>query len=344
MSDPVLLREKVYLNAILKNISDSLLLIGLDGTVLLINDSAQKALNIRAETLLNQKFWTHFPDDAFGFSMRESLTFGISHKVLYHKDNEISTSFIYEGPKSMHALLILFKDTREKSRLQEAACRKEQLMELGASAAIVSHEIKNPLGAMRGYASLLSRDLRSMPELQEMADLIIEGTKGLERVVSQILQFSKPQRVEIKTIDIANLLRQFGKFLKMDLAFPPNVCLNLHVPRDPLLVPVDPELLKSALLNLSLNAIQAMPVGGILSIALIKIETTYQIAISDTGVGMEEEELKTLFSPFFTTKPEGNGIGLVETKKIVQAHLGTIDVRSRPQLGTTFTLTLPLKR
>jgi signal transduction histidine kinase len=122
------------------------------------------------------------------------------------------------------------------------------------------------------------------------------------------------------------------------------VRLAMHIPDAPLLAPIDTEALKSALLNLIFNAFHAMPNGGILTLSLLKMETSYQIAVTDTGVGIEEEHLKNLFAPFFTTKQMGNGLGLVEAQKIVQAHFGAIDVRSRIGKGTTFTITLPLKR
>ena len=120
--------------------------------------------------------------------------------------------------------------------------------------------------------------------------------------------------------------------------------MALHIPDSPILAPIDPDALKSALLNLIFNAFQAMPLGGVLTISLLKMETSCQIAVSDTGIGMDEEQQARLFSPFYTTKQKGNGLGLVETGKIIQAHFGSIDVRSQPKQGTTFTLTLPLKR
>ncbi|HEY4255321.1 MAG TPA: ATP-binding protein, partial [Chlamydiales bacterium] len=123
-----------------------------------------------------------------------------------------------------------------------------------------------------------------------------------------------------------------------------NVKLLLHIPNEPIFVPVDPESLKSALLNLVINSWQAMPKGGTISLSLMKFNTTCQIVLTDTGIGIPEEILEQLFSPLFTTKQAGNGLGLVETKKIVEAHGGTIDVRSRLGMGTTFTITLGLQR
>jgi signal transduction histidine kinase len=333
-----------YLNNILKNISDAIVFVNLDGTVTIFNDAAQKLLKLKAEGVLFKKFWEVFQDELFGFSMREALKFGISHRLLYRKEMEISTTFVYEGPKLYHGMILVLRDISEKQKLQLISNRNDRMKELGEIAATVAHEIRNPLGGIRGYASLLHRDLEGEEHLQEMASYIIEGTKSLEKIVSAILHYSKPVQVQPQTLDLGLLLKQIGKFIKVDPAFPTNVKLALHIPDAPLLAPIDPEALKGAMLNLIFNAFQAMPEGGVLTIALMKMETTCQIGVTDTGVGMEEEQLKSLFSPFFTTKQKGNGLGLVETQKIVQAHFGAIDVRSQVGKGTTFTLTLPLKR
>jgi len=333
-----------YLNNILKNISDAIIFIDLEGTVTIFNDSAQKLLKIKGEEILFKKFWTLFADDLFGFSMREALKFGISHKLLYQKEMEISTTFVYEGPKLYHGMILVLRDISEKQKLQLIANRNDRMKELGEIAATVAHEIRNPLGGIRGYASLLYRDLKEQQNLQEMAGFIIEGTKSLEKVVSAVLHYSKPLEIQPQTLDIGNYLKKIGKFVKVDAAFPTNVKLALHIPDSPLLAPFDPEALKSALLNLIFNAFQAMPLGGTLTISLLKVETSCQISISDTGVGIDEEQIQNLFSPFYTTKKKGNGLGLVETQKIIQAHFGSIDVRSQPRVGTTFTITIPLKR
>ncbi|MGB7978769.1 MAG: ATP-binding protein [Chlamydiales bacterium] len=334
----------VWLRRILREISDGIFFIHLDGTIALCNEAAQLLLKIKPEQIQLKKYWEVFQDELFGFSMREALKFGISHQHLYQKELEISTSFVYEGPKSSHGMILIVRDIGEKQRLQLIANRNDRMKDLGQMAATVAHEIRNPLGGIRGYASLLYRDLRESCHLQEMAGFIIEGTKSLEKIVSAVLHYAKPVEIELQTLDLGSFLKQVGKFIKVDPSFPAHVKLALHIPDAPLLAPFDPQALKSALLNLIFNAFQAMPLGGSLTVSLLKIDSSCQIAIADTGLGMGEDQLERLFSPFYTTKKGGNGLGLVETQKIVQAHRGTLDVRSQPRKGTTFTITLPLKR
>lgn len=337
-----------FLNNVLKHISESILFLDLEGTVAIMNESAGKLLGLDPEKVLFKKFWDLLPDDYFGFSMKEALKFGIPHKLIYKsyppKELEIGASFVYEGPKPYHGLIVLFRDVSEKQKLQQIANRNSRMKELGEMAATVAHEIRNPLGGIRGYASLLYRDLKDQKNLQEMAGLIIEGTKSLERLVTTVLHYSRPIQIAPQSIEVGQFLKQLVKFIKVDPASPQNIKWSLHIPDSPLLAPADPEALKSALLNLIFNAFQAMPEGGVLTLSLLKIDSCYQITISDTGIGMGEELLAKLFSPFFTTKEKGNGLGLVEAQKIVQAHHGSIEVRSILNKGTTFTLTFPLKR
>ncbi len=327
---------------------DGFFFFDLEGRLLRANISAAKLFSLEWEKVQNQHFWEIFPDDHFGFSMKEALKFGISHKLLYKsfppKEIEIATLFTYEGARSQHGLFLFCRDVTEKQKLQQTIHRNQRLIELGQMTATIAHEIRNPLGGIRGYASLLYRDLAAQKNLQEMASLIIEGTQSLEKLVSTVLQYSRPVQISFRPTEIGQFLKQVIKFVKTDPACPLHVKWSLHIPDEPLLAPIDPDALKSALLNLIFNAFQAMPQGGVMTLSLLKMDSCYQIAISDTGMGMGEEQLKRLFSPFFTTKEQGNGLGLVETQKIVQAHHGSIDVRSIVNKGTTFTLNFPLKR
>jgi PAS domain S-box-containing protein len=339
-----------FLTNILQNISDAIVFVDLNGTIAIANEAAQKIVQKKGEALLFKRYWDLFPDEMLGFSLREALRYGISHQLLYKtlpqtgRELEISTSFLFEGPKSQHGLIILLRDITERQKMQQAAARSDRMKELGSMAAKVAHEIRNPLGGIRGFATLLHRDLSGLPHLQEMAGQVIEGTKSLERLVTTVLQYARPVQIVLQTADLGQFLKQLAKFVRIDPAFPPTVKLLLHVPNEPLLVPFDQEGLKSALLNLIFNGLQAMGQGGTLTLSVLQLDLTCQISIVDTGVGMNEEQLQSLFSPFFTTKSNGNGLGLVETQKIIQAHGGAIDVRSLPGRGTTFTLTLPLKR
>lgn len=333
---------------VLQHVQEGVLFIRVDGQLSILNPVAKKILNIPSNQILPVPIEHILSDALFGFSLKETLKFGISHKVLYRnilsQEIEIYSRFLCEGPSHTHGLLIILKDLTEKAKMQQALHRNERMQRLGEMVSSTTHEIRNSLGGIRGYASLLYRDLMNHPSLQDMAHFIIEGTKALEKLVTKILQYARPIQVTIQSHEIGSFLRQFVKWVKVDPGCPENIEWNLHIPQESIVAPIDLHALRAALLNLIFNSFHAMPRGGTLTISLMKVQGCYQIAISDTGIGMDEEQLKKIFSPFFTTKQGGNGLGLVEVQKVIQAHYGAIDVRSIPQKGTTFTLTLPLKR
>lgn len=347
--------EKVslYLGTLLKNISQGILFINRDKVITIYNVSAQKILKIEEEKLLFKSYEYSFTDDHFGFSIQNSLMYGLSRKTSYmtlinHKKEkvevEISANYVHDADPEHQGLVLMLQDITEKQQLQLIASRNERLKELGEITASVAHEIKNPIGGIRGYATLLYRDLEKYPEMQEMAEQIIEGTKSLERLVTTILQFSRPVQICLKSVDLVELIRKLCKHIKVDPACPDHVQVQTHLFQESLIAPVDADALYAALLNLVMNGYQSMPNGGVITISMIKRDLFCVITISDTGSGIAEKDRDKIFSPFFTTKSKGNGLGLSETQKIIQAHGGRIDFHSRPLQGTTFNITLPLKR
>lgn len=341
-----------YLNNILKNISQGILYIDLDGIVTTYNNAAIEILELEEKKVLFTSFWENFKDDFFGFSMKNALQFGLCQKITYinnitskeTKSIEVCTSFVYDCPKSYQGIILLLNDVTKIQKLKILANRNERLKELGQMAASVAHEIKNPLGEIRGYASLLSKSLEENNHLKDMASYIINGTKVLERIVNNVLEYAKPIIINPISLDISLILKELIKSIKVDPSFSDKVKINLHLPESSLLIPADKEAIKSAILNLILNAYQAMDENGFLNISVIKNNNLCLISISDTGEGIEEKDLENIFSPFFTTKQNRNGLGLSEANKIIQAHFGHIEVRSQLHQGTTFTISLPIKR
>lgn len=340
-----------YLNNILKNISDGILYIDLDGIVTTYNKAAIEIFNLEENKVLFKSFWDNFSDDFFGFSMKTALEFGLCQKITYitidekeKKSIEVCTSFVYDCPKSYQGIIILLKDVTKLQKLKVLASRNDRLKELGQMAASVAHEIKNPLGGIRGYASLLFKDLSDSKHLQEMTQNIIDGTKALERIVNNVLEYARPIYLDPVSLDITQVIKELIKSIKIDPSFSSDVKINLNLPESSFFIPADKELIKSALLNIILNAYQAMNERGTLDISVIKNNNLCLISITDSGVGIAQEDLENIFSPFFTTKINGNGLGLSETNKIIQAHFGNIELRSIVNQGTTFTISLPIKR
>ena len=321
---------------ILEHSTQGILFLNEKGVITHFNPLAAQFLNSEDPTTLT------LSDDFFGFSLKEALRFGLIRKVfyrtIYERDLEISTIKYNPG-------LILFLRDCTKHETDRKNSQREALMkELGELAATAAHEIRNALGGIRGYAMLLHRDLEQLPEQQKMADILLEGVRSLEALAISILHFSRPVSLQIQSVELGAFLKQIGSFVRIDPAFPKNISLEIHIPKEAILAPIDSNSLRSSLLNLIQNSHQAMPRGGILTISLLRQNQHALITISDTGIGISEEDQRLLFSPFFTTKQKGTGLGLVEARKVIRAHGGLLEMRSQPEKGTSVTITLPLRR
>lgn len=353
-----------YLNSILSNLSQGIVFIDLNGLVTTYNRTAEAILGVEMENALFNQFWENFPDDMFGFSLREVLSTGKSPQTslatyLRHdgvsKELETTTTFVInnneDAQDAVHSpileltqgLIILIRDVTDLRRLQTLANRNDRLKELGEMAAMVAHEIRNPLGGIKGFASLLKRDLADRPDQQQMAGYIVEGTDNLNRLVTNVLNYSRPVQAEFETVNLVSLVQDVLQHVAVDNSLDNKIRIATNTEEKTLLAPADPQLIKSALLNLIVNAIQAMPGGGDLTVGIKREEGKAVLTILDTGVGISKENLEKIFSPFFTTKPDGNGFGLAEVYKVIQAHGGTIEVDSTVGKGTTFTIKIPLK-
>ncbi len=353
-----------YLKKILSNMSQGLLFINLAGIITTCNKAIEAILGVQSIEILFCRFDECFKDDLFGFSMKEALAkrkvpeirvteldtegpnpriIEIEARLLLRNESEASSERWDESLDLAQGLILLLRDITSERQLKRVADRNDRLKELGEMAAMVAHEIRNPLGGIKGFASLLQRDLRTQPELQKLASHIVEGTESLNKLVTNVLNYSRPVQLQTEAVDLIDQLHQLCASIQMDSALSKGVKVFVQCDVDTLYLAVDPQLLQGALLNLIMNAVQAMPAGGTITLSAMTRNQEAIIRVTDTGTGIAPENLEKIFSPFFTTKPEGNGFGLPEVHKVVQAHAGTIEVHSQLGLGTTFTIKLPIK-
>jgi signal transduction histidine kinase len=198
----------------------------------------------------------------------------------------------------------------------------------------MAHEIRNPLGGIELYASMLAKDLHELPASLQLVTKISSGVKRLEALVSQVLQFSREISPQIQTADLAAIVDQSLEFAA-DRIGPEMVC-RCSGPR-PMPVRVDPLLMGQAILNLTINAIEAVGEAGAIEIAWFPLEDgKCRLSIKDSGPGIPPAVLDRIFNPFFTTKESGTGLGLAIVHRIIEAHDGTITVSNAPQGGAIF--------
>ncbi len=242
--------------------------------------------------------------------------------------------------------------TIENSRVYERMKERDRLAALGEMAAGLAHEIRNPLGAIKGAAQfLVGPDGKTVAsaEIPEFLSIIVEEVNRLNRVVSQFLDYARPYKGEPAEIDLNDVVKKTVQLLETQPSGETSridVRLYDNLPR----VRGDAEQLRQVFLNLGLNALQAMESGGLLTVATLRRSARRRgesgsyvdVRFTDTGPGIEREVLKNLFIPVFTTKEKGTGLGLPISQRIVTQHGGTIDVRSEVGKGTTFTDSLPI--
>ncbi len=211
---------------------------------------------------------------------------------------------------------------------------------LGAMIASVSHEIKNPLGIIRSTADLLEKKVRRYDPDNRLASVIREESDRLNRVVTEFLDFARPQVLRRQPLEMGKLLEKNLAFLEPEIA-KQQVVVEKFFPPSPVLLSGDYDLLYRGVLNILINALQAMPGGGTLSLSLRNSPREVEVEVRDFGPGLTPEALEKAFDPFFTTKEKGTGLGLAIVKNTIEAHKGTIELENPPGGGTAVRIRLP---
>jgi signal transduction histidine kinase len=224
--------------------------------------------------------------------------------------------------------------------IEDQLRRADRLSALGELSAGMAHEIRNPLGSIRGTAEILRDGVAADDPKLEFADILIREVDRLNKVLEDFLRFAKPAPVEQGRFssnqvvdDVLELTRQQASRNSVE------VQVDLD---DDIEVPGQGEQIKQALLNLVLNALQAMPDGGLLKVSTRIFANELHVQVSDNGPGIAQDDRDRIFNPFVTTRETGTGLGLAITQRIVQGHDGHIMLQSAPEQGATFILCLPL--
>jgi two-component system, NtrC family, sensor histidine kinase HydH len=239
--------------------------------------------------------------------------------------------------------VIMERKAQEQKRLVDKLHQSERMASLGEMIASVSHEIKNPLGIIRSTADLLEKKVIQIEPQNQLASIISEEADRLNRIVTEFLDFARPQIPRMDEIRIETILEKNLNFLSPELVRRGITIQKDFIPGSQT-IPVDQDQIYRAFLNILLNAIQAMSEGGKIEIKVRYISREVIVEIKDSGAGLSEEERVKAFQPFFTTKEKGSGLGLAIVKNIIEAHQGTIQMVNSESGGTAVVITLPRKK
>jgi two-component system sensor histidine kinase HydH len=249
------------------------------------------------------------------------------------------TGIMTEEGEAVGTMLILH-DLTEIKRLQATLQKQEKLAAIGNLAAGVAHEVRNPLSSIKGYATYFASLFEEGSERKKAAEVMTAEVERLNRVISELLEIARPSDIKPRATDIPFLLSSSLRLVQQE-AEAAGVRIMTEIAEGIAPFVLDPDRITQALLNLYINAIQAMPDGGQLTISARETVAGLELAVSDRGRGIPGDEADKIFDPYFTTKKTGTGLGLAVVQKVVEAHGGTIRVNSKPDRGTCFTITLP---
>ena len=366
-AEAALQSSETLFHSVWQNSMTGLRLVNENGVIVAVNDAFCRLVGMEAQALEGQPFTVIYAASENREKMlelhRESFLGRtprrrLERQYVLHNGNtvtlEIIDSFIeiHERPLLM---LSLFRDVTMQRQLEEQLRQSQKMEAIGQLAGGVAHDFNNILTVIQGHAALLMA--ANLPETSgKSAQQIVQASERAAGLTRQLLTFSRRQLIQPKRLDmnrvIGNMTNMLGRLLGEDVALQLNYC------QSPPMVEADASMLEQVLLNLVVNARDAMPKGGQLAIriAVVDVDTTYGggqsesragrfvcLGVTDTGIGIAPENLHRIFEPFFTTKEigKGTGLGLATVYGIVKQHQGWIEVDSQVNKGTTFRIYFP---
>jgi two-component system sensor histidine kinase HydH len=343
-----LAKVQAFSDQVVENLPMGLVATDENGKVAAFNQTAEAILGDSSQTVLGEKAAGALPPELWQLTERMVTKRTIVEEELDCQTTRgtglplrISAAGLHGEDNTFLGYVFIFRDLMEVRRLQQEVERTKRLASLGSLAAGVAHEIRNPLSSVKGFATYF-RDKQDNPQDRDTATTMIQEVERLDRVIGQLLEFARPSTLRIKPVRIADLIQHSLKLIDGD-ARAKEIEIKSEVPANLPDVPIDADRMSQVLLNLYLNSLQAMDAQGILEVKVTRDETRKltTIIVADNGGGIDPADQEHIFDPYFTTKPDGTGLGLAIVHKIIDAHHGTVKVRSKPGLGTTITLILP---
>ncbi len=347
------------LNQMLDTLRDGVLMFTADRRAVMVSDAVEHFLNKPESEMVGRKLEEIFdPETALGravlqgFGNREQVS---GEPVTMEDGRQVRLSLdpINEGREQGRDVgtLVTLRDTESAAQLSQELEVSRRLAAIGRLTAGVGHEVKNPINAMVVHLELLKGKLarlegESLEGAQRHVTILAGEMQRLDRVVQALADFTRPMELKLQEHDLRSVVASVIELTGFEMS-ENGVIVGAEMPQEPVMVRLDAELVRQALLNLLLNGMQAMPDGGVLRVLVRREKYFGVIDVVDEGVGIAPDVLPRIFELYFTTKAKGSGIGLAMTYRILQMHGGAMDVRSETDpaaadRGTTFSVRLPV--
>lgn len=322
--------KKRLLSSIIDSIDIAVVFFDREGVIRLINKAAEYLFGIKSDEIVGKK--------ELPIRIEDELIYPFNSKKPFYAITSFSQVLDSEG-NSIGAVFIC-KDISRIKELEAENERNRRLTAMGSLLIKIAHEIRNPLGSIELFANMIAEDLSDKVH-GEYARRISGAVSMLRNTLENMLSFTrginpKKERTSINKL-IEKIIKEFEELFQ-------KVGIKIEFKSDSeYCIPIDSSLIRQAIINLIVNAYQAMPDGGLLSIRSSKQKKFLKLSIKDTGHGISKEVIDRIFEPFFSTKDKGSGLGLSITHSIITAHGGKIEVRSELNKGTEFAIYLPLE-
>ncbi|AFH47975.1 NtrC family signal transduction histidine kinase [Ignavibacterium album JCM 16511] len=340
-------RFKTFASSVLENMSEAVIVFNKQGIISFINSSAEKLFNISAEDYLNKELYDLNNSVSETFLKKISLNENKSFEFDISINNEIKTLFCslseLTEEKSDSNYIAVIRDITEVKILEEEARRNEKLSAMGELASGVAHEIRNPINAIGMIAQRLNKEFtpnENEQEYKKITGLLRSEVNRINKIITQFLNYAKPLELKISQIRCSDFFEEIYQ-LFIPQANQKNIKF-IKQGDDNLMVRFDADLIKQSLMNIIQNAFDAVNEKGEVLLKYYQSGNHFIIEISDNGFGIPPELQKKIFDLYFTTKKDGNGLGLSIAQKIINQHNGTITISSKINQGTTFKISLPI--
>lgn len=324
-----------YLSNLLESMSDGVIAVDLAGVVTRFNRAAGAILGYEAAEVTGRPFSGVFGRDFSAPRMPGEMELRAKSGRMVPVSERDSP--IADGMGKRLGSVKTFQDLSELVALREQVRQIDRLAAIGEMAATVAHEIRNPLGGIRGFAAFLADDIGPEDPRRRLVNKILEGAKSLERVVNELLEYTRPVELSLRPVSCASIVQSALGFLKYD---PKRVSIITEVDLEHRVL-ADAGKMQQVFLNILLNAVQSIVDRGEILISAQVDNHDITVEFRDSGCGMSAEQLDKIFSPFFTTKEKGTGLGMAFCAKIVEGHGGDIKAESDLATGTRIYVRLP---
>jgi two-component system sensor histidine kinase PilS (NtrC family) len=333
------IRDLEFFNReVIESLPSGLFTTDVSGRAVMFNRAAERITGIRRETVIGRHIDSVLPFFKLPFSegrKEETITVDGIRKII-----GLTISGLKDFAGLTKGFIVVFQDLTKIKQLEQEIQHKEKLAAIGELSSNIAHEIRNPLASLKGSIQMLKEDSVTATYKKKLMEIALKEMDRLNRIITDFLAYSRPGKPEIMQFDLHGLLDETVELLKNMEQTKGRLSIKKEY-NGTMEITADPQKMKQVFWNLGLNAIDAMHEGGELTISTRKADTYIEIKFKDTGVGIEEKNIRKIFYPFFTTKEQGTGLGLAIAYRIIEEHKGGMNMESVPGIGTTFTVILP---